>query len=96
MSQLKHAIPEPGISRAVRILGGQAKMSAALTEMLAPSGEKISQQAVSLWVRNGFVPYERAMLVSACTDRRVMPQELLDPALREIMLAMIAPAPFAA
>ncbi|QQK03817.1 hypothetical protein JFN94_06555 [Burkholderia anthina] len=96
MSQPKHATPEPGIAKAVRIIGGQAALSAELTKLLAPRGAKVSQQAISLWVRNGYVPPDRVLLVSECTGRRVMPQELLDPTLREIMLAMIAPAPLPA
>ena len=81
-----------GISRVVRIVGGQI----ALADKLNALGKQpVTQQAVSLWVRQGFVPVKRIRDVCRCVDNRVSPIDLIDPEIRSL-LADLGVASFAA
>jgi hypothetical protein len=54
-----------GISRAVRIVRTQSNLAEILSTM---SGERISQGRISTWVKRGYVPDARAVLVSKATS----------------------------
>ena len=83
----------PGICNAVRIAGGQAALAKRINAAAADDSQKVTQQAVSLWVRQGFVPIHRAVLVSLCVERRIAPHELIASDFREILLSMVVQSP---
>ena len=71
-----------GIQKAVEAVGGQR----ALAEKLKSTIEGYdypSQQAISLWVRRGFVPNGRVAEIAKATG--VAPAELMAPELREAL-----------
>lgn len=76
--------PESGISRVIRIAGGQAALAQELNAGRSSKQAHVSQQSISLWKRQGFVPWLRAIEISRCVKGRVLPGDLIDPALREV------------
>jgi hypothetical protein len=79
---------ENAITKVVRIAGGQDR----LAKQLRPSGAKekpLTRQSVSLWVRQGYVPVNRAIEISGLVDGRVPPCDLIDPTLRAILETML-------
>ena len=89
MSNTPSLAPEVGITRAVRIAGGQAALSQKLNAGSTGQRTHVSQQAVSLWVRRGYAPINRVEEVSQCVGGRVAPVELLDPTLRRILSGLV-------
>lgn len=81
----KKSTPETGITRAVRIAGGQAALAEQISARNHGSVPHVSQQVVSIWMRRGYVPPNRATEISECTRNRVSPAELLKPELRQIV-----------
>lgn len=75
---------ESGISRAIRIAGGQVALAKLLNAGKCGTKAHVSQQSVSLWSRQGFVPWLRAIEISTCLKGRVPPGDLVDPAVREM------------
>lgn len=71
-----------GIERAIIATGTQAALAAQLSSRF-PGTPHPSQQAVSQWVRQGFVPKDRAKEIETITG--VPFRELLAPALRELL-----------
>lgn len=75
---------ETGITRAIRIAGGQAALAKLLSAGRCGGQAHVRQQSVSLWKRKGFVPWLRAIEISTCLGGRVAPGDLIDPALRKV------------
>lgn len=71
-----------GIERAIMAAGTQAALAAQLSSRF-PGTPHPSQQALSQWLRQGFVPRARAREIAAITG--VPFQTLLSPALRELL-----------
>lgn len=71
-----------GIDQAVRNVGSQAKLAALLRSRF-PGKHHPSQQAISQWVRRGYVPLERAQEVAAIGNVPV--RSLVSPAVRELV-----------
>jgi hypothetical protein len=76
---------ENGITRASRIAGGQAALAKKLNAGARGGRKHVSQQAISQWIRQGYVPTDRAIEISECVNCRVKPVELVDPKLAQIM-----------
>lgn len=71
-----------GIERAILAAGTQAALAVQLSSRF-PEVPHPSQQALSLWRRQGYVPKDRAREIAAITG--VPFQTLLSPALRELL-----------
>lgn len=75
-------LPLTGIDRAVFAAGSQAAL-ATLLKSRSEGKDSISQQAVSQFVKQGYVPLERAKEVSAATGVPVA--DLVSPKVRELL-----------
>lgn len=71
-----------GIQQAVDAAGGQRLLAEKLKSTVE-GYDSPSQQAISLWVKRGFVPNSRVAEVSRLTG--VPAASLMDPALREVL-----------
>lgn len=65
---------QTGIERAVEALGSQEAMAKELG---------VTQQAVSIWVANGFAPVRRVVQIEALTG--IPRRELLEPGLADLV-----------
>lgn len=66
---------ETGIAELVAHAGGQSAVARALTA----AGYEISQQAISLWVKAGFVPFDRLQHVQNVFGTSIPGRRLVDP-----------------
>ena len=78
---------ETGITRAIRIAGGQAALAQKLNAGRCGTHAHVSQQSVSEWARQGFAPKRRAVEISNCIGGRVLPIDLVDPTVRQLVNA---------
>lgn len=78
---------ETGITKAIRIAGGQAALAQKLNAGKRGTHAHVSQQSVSQWARQGYVPRKRASEISECLHGRVPAGDLLDPTVRQIFNA---------
>ena len=76
--------PETGITRAIRIAGGQAALAKKLNAGRRSTLAHVSQQSVSEWRRKGYVSPRRAVEISECVNGRVLPGDLVDPTVRQL------------
>jgi len=76
-----------GIQRAVLAAGGQRALAERLRSTI-DGYDCPSQQAISLWVRRGYVPNSRVAEIAAATG--IDPQSLLAPELRQALAATSA------
>ena len=74
-----------GIARACVIAGGQAALAKKLNAGSGGTRPHVSQQAVSAWVRKGYVPADRLIEIVTCVSNRLMPIDLIDPDLRQVL-----------
>lgn len=77
---------ETGITRAIRIAGGQAALAKLLSAGAHGTQQHVSQQAISEWSRQGYAPKRRAREISQCVAGRVAPGDLIDPTLLQIAI----------
>lgn len=70
---MENQLSSPGITSAVRQVGGQV----ALARLLG-----VSQQAISIWVRRGFVPLPRAQEIEA--QLGIPRTTLIDPKIADL------------
>ncbi len=78
---------EPAIIRIVRKYGGQKEFARILRKnpRIRQKGFGLSQQAVSLWCKQGFVPYDRIEEVAGLGG--VAPHEVAPPEIRGLILS---------
>lgn len=84
MTQKQHSPATPGIVTAVQLTGSQAALAEQLRSRY-PHKPHPTQQAISQWVRQGFVPAARAKEIAAITGVAVA--ALLSPSLRDLVTA---------
>lgn len=60
------------LERAIRLAGGQSELERRLTA----AGERVTQQAISLWLKGGGVPRGWGVPVARAVDFEVTPHEL--------------------
>ena len=78
---------ETGITKAIRIAGGQAALAQKLSAGKRGKQAHVSQQSVSEWARQGFAPKRRAVEISQCIGGRIPAIDLVDPTVRQIFNA---------
>ena len=78
---------ETGITKAIRMAGGQAALAQKLNAGRCGTHAHVSQQSVSQWARQGYAPKKRAVEISNCINGRVPPIDLVDPTVRQIINA---------